>query len=112
MRVRQFHQLALERHKAAFFPLDWTVAHPITEGSPLYAMTADDLRRQDAEFLVLINAIDDKSSQTVHARSSYKWDEIVWGGRFKNIYRHTRNGQMSIDLKRIHDIQKVENGEK
>jgi len=108
VRTRHFHQLHLERHKVAFFPLDWTVAHPITKSSPLYAMTPDELRRQDAEFLVLINAIDDKSSQAVHARSSYKWDEIACGARFKNMYRRTQNGRMSIDLKRIHDIQQVE----
>ena len=108
VRTRHFHQLQLERRQVAFFPLDWTVAHSITQDSPLYAMTPDILRRQDAEFLVLINAIDDKSSQAVHARSSYKWDEIVCGARFKNMYRRTRNGRMSIDLKRIHDIQKVE----
>jgi inward rectifier potassium channel len=107
VRTRHFHQLRLERSKAAFFPLDWTIAHPITEDSPLYGVTPEDLARQDAEFLVLINAIDDNYSQTVHARSSYKWNEIVWSARFKDMYRHTRNGRMSIDLKRIHDIQQV-----
>jgi inward rectifier potassium channel len=107
VRIRHFHQLSLERDKAAFFPLDWTVAHPITTDSPLHAMTPQKLRQQDAEFLILINAIDDKSSHTVHARSSFKWDEIVWGARFKNMYRRTRNGRMSIDLKRIHDIQNL-----
>ena len=107
VRTRHFHQLPLERSKAAFFPLDWTIAHPITKDSPLYGLTPEELSKQDAEFLVLINAIDDNYSQTVHARSSYKWDEIVWSARFKDMYRHTRNGRMSIDLKRIHDIQQV-----
>ena len=110
-RTRHFHQLVLDRHKVAFFPLDWTVAHSITEDSPLHALSPDELRRRDAEFLVLINAIDDKSSQAVHARSSYKWDEIVWDARFENMYRHMRNGRMRIDLKRIHDIQQVGNSE-
>ena len=105
--ARHFHQLRLERSKAAFFPLDWTIAHPITQDSPLHGVTPEELSKQDAEFLVLINAVDDNYSQTVHARSSYKWDEIVWSARFKDMYRHTRNGRMSIDLKRIHDIQQV-----
>ena len=107
VRTRHFHQLRLERSKAAFFPLDWTIAHPVSQQSPLYGLTPEELSKQDAEFLVLINAIDDNYSQTVHARSSYKWDEIVWSARFKDMYRHTRNGRMSIDLKRIHDIQQV-----
>jgi len=108
VRTRYFHQLNLERHRVAFFPLDWTVAHPVTEDSPLYQKTPQDLRNQDAEFLLLINAIDDKSAQSVHARSSYKWNEIIWGARFKDMYRHTRDGRMSIDLKRIHDIRQVD----
>jgi inward rectifier potassium channel len=107
VRTRHFHQLQLERSKAAFFPLDWTIAHPIEEDSPLYGVTPEQLAREDAEFLVLINAIDDNYSQMVHARSSYKWNEVVWSARFKDMYRHTRNGRMSIDLKRIHDIQQV-----
>ena len=108
IRTRYFHQLDLERHRVAFFPLDWTVAHPVTEDSPLHQKTSQDLRNQDAEFLLLINAIDDKSAQAVHARSSYKWNEIVWGARFRDMYRHTRDGRMSIDLKRIHDVQQVD----
>jgi inward rectifier potassium channel len=84
------------------------VAHPITEDSPLSRVTPQELCKQDAEFLVLINAVDDKSSQEVHARSSYKWNEVVWGARFKDMYRHTRDGRMSIDLKRIHDIQEID----
>ena len=35
VRTRHFHELSLERHKVSFFPVDWTVAHPIVEGSPL-----------------------------------------------------------------------------
>lgn len=108
VRTRQFHELKLERHKISFFPMDWTVAHPVTEDSPLATVSPREMRKRDAEFLVLINAVDDKSSQAVHARSSYKWNEVVWGARFKGMYRHTRDGRMRIDLKRIHDIQELD----
>lgn len=108
VRTRHFHELELERHKVSFFPMDWTVAHPITDSSPLANISPGEMNKQDAEFLVLINAVDDKSNQVVHARSSYKWNEVVWGARFKDMYRHTRDGRMSIDLKRIHDIQEID----
>ena len=88
--------------------MDWTVAHPITEDSPLCEVTADELERRDAEFLVLINAVDDNSCQVVHARASYRWNEVVWGARFRDMYRHTRKGRMRIDLTRIHDIQEID----
>ncbi len=108
IRVRNFYELELERQKVAFFPLDWTVVHPITESSPLYRVTPDELGKRHTEFLVLVNAIDDTFHQVVHARTSYRWDEVVWGAKFRDMYRHKGKGQMSIDLKRIHDIQHVE----
>src|SRR5262249_47899192 len=39
---RQFHELALERRRVAFFPLSWTIVHPIDEQSPLYGLTEVD----------------------------------------------------------------------
>jgi len=108
IRIRRFFELNLERQKIAFFPLDWTVVHQITESSPLYAVNPEDLEKRDAEFLVLVNAIDDNFHQVVQARTSYRWDEIVWGATFRDIFRHKKKGQMSIDLRRIHDIQRVE----
>lgn len=108
IRVRNFYELELERQKVAFFPLDWTVVHPINEESPLYGVTPEAFSQRDAEFLVLVNAIDDTFQQMVHARSSYRWDEVVWGAKFRDMYRHKGKGQISIDLRRLHDIQHIE----
>ncbi len=108
IRVRSFYELELERQKVAFFPLDWTVVHPIDENSPLHGVTPVAFSKREAEFLVLVNAIDDSFHQIVHARTSYRWDEVVWGAKFKDMYRHKGKGQISIDLRRIHDIQHIE----
>lgn len=108
IRVRRFYELDLERQKVAFFPLDWTLVHPIIEGSPLHGVTPAEFSKREIEFLVLVNAIDDFFQQEVHARTSYRWDEVVWGARFRDMYRHKGNGQISIDLRRLHDIQQVE----
>ena len=51
---------------------------------------------------------DDKSFPAVPARSSCKWNEVVQGDRFQDMYRHTLDGCMSIDLEHIHDIQGVD----
>lgn len=108
LRVRRFYELELDRHKVAFFPLDWTIVHHINENSPLYEVSQNELGERDAEFLILVNAIDDTFHQVVQARTSYRWDEVVWGAKFRDMYRHRGKGQMSIDLKRIHDIQHIE----
>src|ERR1041384_4180199 len=57
--VRRFDPMELERRKVTFFPLAWTVVHPIDENSPLHGLTEEDLHRRDAEFLILLSAIDE-----------------------------------------------------
>ena len=108
VRTRNFRQLFLDRPKSAFFPLDWTVVHTITQDSPLYGVTETDLRERDAEFLVLVNAIDDTSSRPVNARSSYKWQEVIWNAQFSDMYRTTKDGHVSVDLRRVHDIEQTQ----
>lgn len=46
---REFYQLPLERDRVTFFPLSWTVVHPIDERSPLAGATPDRLAVEDAE---------------------------------------------------------------
>jgi len=80
--VHSFTPLALEHTRINLFPSNWTIVHPIDKASPLFGLTAEDLRVADAEFIVLIRAYDDTFAQTVFARSSYKAEEITWGRRF------------------------------
>ena len=103
-KVRRFHELKLERQEVKFFPLHWILVHPIDETSPLKDATAADLSAADAEFLILLSAVDETSFQAVHARSSYKFDEIVWGARFRSMFTE---GGMKVDLRKLHDIEIV-----
>ncbi|HEY6953236.1 MAG TPA: ion channel [Bacteroidota bacterium] len=105
---RKFHPLSLERPQVTFFPLTWTVVHPIDESSPLFGVTQESLAESDAEFLILLKAFDDTFSQTVHARSSYKHDEVVVGAAFGTIYGTDAEGKTTVALHRIHDIERVE----
>jgi inward rectifier potassium channel len=105
---REFLPLKLERDKVVFFPLAWTIVHPIDEASPLYGATPEDLEAWDAEILVLFSGIDETFAQTVHTRSSYKADEIVWGARFTNLFNPPKpDGVLSIDIGRLHDFERT-----
>ncbi|HYS53881.1 MAG TPA: ion channel [Thermoanaerobaculia bacterium] len=102
---REFIPLKLEREGVSFFPLAWTVVHPIDSDSPLHDYAGpDDLRSCDSEFLVLLNGFDETFSQTVHTRSSYKGDEVVWGARFRNLFNPPApDGTISIDIGKLHE---------
>jgi inward rectifier potassium channel len=104
--VRRYHLLPLERNKVVFFPLSWTIVHPIDDKSPLAARTRDDLVREEAEILVLLSGVDETFEQTVHARSSYRADEIVWDARFRPIFlEDDRRGITGVDLERLNDVE-------
>jgi inward rectifier potassium channel len=106
--VRRYHLLPLERNKVTFFPLSWTVVHPIDEKSPLATRTADDLRREEAEILVLLSGVDETFEQTVHARTSYRAEEIVWNARFGPMFiTDPLHGIVGVDIKRLHEIESL-----
>lgn len=106
--VRRFDFLELERANVAFFPLSWTIVHPIDENSPLYNLTEADLKRSDAEILVLLTATDETFAAVVHTRSSYKPTEIKFGHKFASIYNPTAEGEpISINIKKLSAIEKA-----
>lgn len=103
---REFITLTLERPGVVFFPLSWTIVHPIDEASPLAEWTAEELTECDAELLVLLNGFEETFSQSVHTRSSYRAGEIVWGARFRSMFNPPdENGEISVDIRKLHDIE-------
>jgi inward rectifier potassium channel len=106
--VRRYELLSLERNRVTFFPLSWTIVHPLDENSPLTGKTEEELRRQQAEILVLLSGTEETFEQTVHARSSYRADEIVWNARFQSMFvKADAQSHVSVDISRIHDIEPV-----
>lgn len=106
--ARRFEPLSLERQKVSFFPLAWTVVHSIDKESPFYNLMAEDLKKSDAEILILLTAIDEDFAQTVHTRTSYKPDEIIWDAKFVNMYNKTgTDDPVSIDVKKLSKIEKI-----
>ncbi|HEX3868503.1 MAG TPA: ion channel [Gemmatimonadaceae bacterium] len=107
--VRKYDQLTLERTSVVFFPLSWTIVHPINEKSPLFEMSHEHLLAKDAEFMIMLSGTDETFSQTVHARSSYKAEEIVFGHKFGNIYNAVdESGAISIDVRKLSDTEEAD----
>ena len=105
---REFVSLPLERERVVFFPLSWTIVHPIDESSPLFGVSEEMLDAADAEFLILLSGFDETFSQVVHARSSYKADEVTFGARFKNVINPPdEKGVISVNVKDIDSYERL-----
>lgn len=102
---RRYEPLALERDSVHFFPLNWTIVHDITPESPLHHLTAADYEARSLELLILIKGYDDTFAQTVHARNSYRFDEIEWNRRFVRPYHIADDGTIVLDLDKLHETE-------
>ena len=103
----KFYNLELEYKKISLFTATWTVNHPIDQNSPLFGQTEEDLKSTDSEFIILIKGFDDTFAQVVHSRSSYKYNEIIWGAKFASVYGKSEVGRTTIELDKISDIYSV-----
>jgi len=106
--VRKFDLLTLERPTILFFALSWTIVHPIDESSPLWGKTPQDLERLQAEILLMIKGFDETFGQTVNARFSYRYDEIVWNAKFTpTFFVDPADGELVLELDRLGDFERV-----
>lgn len=102
-RSRKFYNMKVEHDYSPVFALSWTIRHYIDESSPLYGMDESKMKEAQVVIFASLSGLDDTFSQTITARSVYRYDEIVYNKRFKDILVWKDN-KMHIDLKGIHDF--------
>ena len=106
--MRRYFNLKLEMSSIHFFPLTWTVVHPIDESSPIHALSKEELERKSAELLILIRGFDDTFSKHVHLRFSYTHDEWVWNARFVRNFEALESGEILLDIDGVHDFELID----
>lgn len=105
--TNKFFFLDLEMSRVNSLNLSWTLVHPITETSPFHGFSEAEFRNSVGEIIVFVKAFDDMFSNTVVKRTSYVFDEIVYGAKFVPMF--TRNDN---DTKTILHIDKLNTFEK
>ncbi|MFM2367831.1 MAG: hypothetical protein RL619_127 [Bacteroidota bacterium] len=106
--TNNFYSLELELEKINALTLSWTLVHPITENSPLYNFTAADFENKHGEILVYIKTFDDMFSNTVAIRTSYTFNEVVYGAKFKPMYaRSADNSKTILNLDKLNAFDSI-----
>ncbi len=104
-RSRKFYTLDLEMNQISLFATSWTIVHPINEDSPLFNLSYKDLEERNAEMILILSAYDETYNQDVHARTSYKFQEIVLNAKFTPILGHNTDQQSVIQLDRLNEYE-------
>jgi inward rectifier potassium channel len=101
--------LPLERRRLPNLARSWTVFHKVTETSPLYGKTPEDLAATEVELQILVTGLDETSSQTIHAQWRYDHPQIVWGVRHADLLTELPGGTtLQLDLTRFNDVVPTE----
>ncbi len=107
--TNKFYFLDLEMSKINSLNLSWTLVHPITEESPFYNFTKEDFETTDGEILVYLKAFDDMFSTTVVKRSSYSFDEVIFGGKFVPMYSsNNKQSKTVLHIDKLNTYEKIE----
>jgi inward rectifier potassium channel len=105
-----FFALAIELRRVDALVLNWTVIHPITEQSPLYNKSIEQLRKEEAEIFVFLKAHDEVYANPVVARTSYTTDDIIENARFKRMYHPSEKSDETIlHIDMLNDFEILDN---
>jgi len=102
----RFFNMPLDISKASTLTLNWTLVHVIDEDSPLYNLSKEDIANAKSEMLVFVQGFDETFSNTVISRSSYTYEEFVYGARFTPMYESNETGDSTIlHMNKLDDIE-------
>ena len=101
---RKFARLDLELESIHLFPLNWTLVHPIDEGSPIYGLCKEEMVERHMEVLVLVRGFDDTYSQIVHSKRSYKFSDLLDGAQFISMYENS-SSKTILHLSKIDEYE-------
>jgi inward rectifier potassium channel len=104
----KFFSLPLEISKINVLTGSWTLVHAIRAGSPLYGLSAADITAGRTEFLVFLQGFDESFSNTVIARSSYTFEELVYGAKFKPMFHpNPQQTGTTVHVNWLNDYERV-----
>ena len=104
---RRFAELPLERDHIDFFPLNWTIVHPIDEASPLHGRNPEAIRKSNVEVMILLEGHDDTYASKVFRSHSYTCRQFEFDRKFVPMYRPSKRGYTVIDLSKISETEAV-----
>ena len=114
--VTKFYPLPLELARIQSLALSWTIVHNITDESPLYHYTKEQVAETQMEVIVTVRAFDDHFSNIVQQRTSYSYNQVVYGAKFLPMFERSPDGSYTImELDRINayetvNMDKIEKG--
>jgi inward rectifier potassium channel len=101
--------LVLARERAPILSRTWTILHPITEKSPLFGLSHEELKKRELELMITVSGTDETTIQPVLARHTYEVESLHFNARLADTLREIEGGKLEVNLHRFDEIEPVEN---
>ena len=87
-----------------------TFIHVIDDESPLkkYSTNLSAMEKDELEFVILFDGIDEMTSTALQARHSYAPEDIRWNHRFMGILHRGSTGAITVDWEHFHSVVEQE----
>jgi inward rectifier potassium channel len=94
--ITRFYPLHLEFAKVNSLALSWTIVHHINEESPLNNYTKEDIIGSKMEVIVNVKGFDNHFSNIVQQRTSYTYQQVIYGAKFLPMFERDRSGHYTL----------------
>jgi inward rectifier potassium channel len=109
--MRRFHELQLVRDSIPMFSLAFVMMHQITEDSPLYGLTPDNIHDHLLLLITSFEGTDTTFLQTVQARYLYRPQQIRFNEQFVDLIGRTADGRLLIQHEKLNETKPFMAGE-
>lgn len=104
-KMRRFYPLNLVSNNNPTFTLSWTVMHQLTEDSPLFGMSIEEMIEKRVLVFASFTGIDDVLSQTVHSNNRYTTDKFLKAKKFVDILEDGKENDYVLDFTKFHEVE-------
>jgi inward rectifier potassium channel len=105
----RFYNVPLDIARANTLTANWTLVHMLNDESPLSGLSRQDFADAHAELLVFVQGFDESFSNTVVSRTSYTWEEFVFGAKFLPMYHpNETNTSTVLHLDQLDEYEQAE----
>jgi len=95
--VNEFFNLDLERDSITYLPTTWTLVHHINNDSPLKKFSKEEIKKLQAELLILFSYYDELYNQELHQVHSYIFKNLKINQVFEKAFYYNNDGKIVLD---------------
>jgi len=104
---KEYFPLNLESDKVNFFPLTWTLVHKIDENSPAFEISLSELKKRNAEIIIMVETFDETFGQMLIQKHSYANEKWIEGKKFDRNFRMDEEGKLVLHINELNNLTSI-----